>query len=335
MAYQTGVPVSETDLVQTLVAFLAAQGWTTNLSASDGSTGGWRAHMSKGGVYVNLRSMYQENGWGAFTGGAMNGVGMNVGTGFNGANAWNDQAGVPQYIASGPYPAGVQLSTQNNHVPTNSMRPFTRYHFFTDAADNVIVVLERASGNFGFLGWGGMVKSGGVWTGGLFCFGDTDVAAAASVQDTVTAACPGSNGGRFNDGPSLWVRADVDSYVGKYLANYGPTETVWGKMCATGVSQTSPIPPDIPSQLNLYQRLTSLLNAQAVLLPVNVFAHRDGGGYSLIGALPNVFLCNAGGIGFSSGSIYVIGASRYMIFQGQLPFSGGHAPGFAVEQFLI
>jgi hypothetical protein len=111
------------------------------------------------------------------------------------------------------------------------------------------------------------------------------------------------------------------------------SEVDWGKSCATGVpSVFGTVPPDIPSTVNLYLRLTSLLNAQAVLVPVNVFAHRDGGGYSLLGAIPNVFICNAGGVGFSSGAVYTIGASNYMIFQGAVPLSI-LIPGFAIEQF--
>ena len=188
MAYATGVPVSETDLLQTLVAFLAAQGWTTNLSVADGVNGGWRAHMSKGGVFVNLRAMYNECAWPAFAGGNMNGIGLNVGTGFNGSNPWYDQAGVPQYIGSGPYPGGVQLSTNNNTAPNYSFRPFSRYHFFTDPLDNVVVVLEKAANVFGFMGWGAtLIKSGGVWTGGLYCFADTEVG-SAGVAQLATAA---------------------------------------------------------------------------------------------------------------------------------------------------
>ena len=333
MAYATGVPVSETDLLQTLVAFLAAQGWTTNLSAADGVNGGWRAHMSKGGVFVNLRAMYNECAWPAFAGGNMNGIGLNVGTGFNGSNPWYDQAGVPQYIGSGPYPGGVQLSTNNNTAPNYSFRPFSRYHFFTDPLDNVVVVLEKAANIFGFMGWGAtLIKSGGVWTGGLYCFADTEVG-SAGVAQPATAVTPGCNGGRANGGPSLFVRADVDSYVGNFLANYVTSEVNWGKSCATGIpSGFGTVPADIPSTLNLYLRLTSLLNAQAVLVPVNVFAHRDGGGYSLLGAIPNVFICNAGGVGFSSGSVYTIGSSNYMIFQGAVPLST-LIPGFAIEQF--
>jgi len=329
--YQTGVPVAEVDLLQSLVTFLASAGWTVNRSSAQGN--GWKANVSKGGVYVNLRAMVNENGWGVFTGGLMNGIGLSVGTGYDSSHDWVTQAGVPQFFPGGPYAAGVQLNTMSAIGPSYSMSPFTRYHFFSDAADNIVVVLERAPNNFGYLGWGStLVKTGGVWTGGLFCFADCDVS-TASQADGRTAPTPGADGGRVNGGPSLFVRADVDSYAGKFLANYIDSETTWGKSCASGVP-SSHILNDIPSLYHLYPRLTSLLNAQAVLIPINIFAHRDGGGYSLLGAIPNVFLCNAGGVGFGSGSVYVVGASRYMIFQGAVPPVVGATPGFAIEQFL-
>ena len=48
MAYQTGIPTDEIDLLQQLVTWLVALGWTQDASAAEGS--GWRAHLHKSGV---------------------------------------------------------------------------------------------------------------------------------------------------------------------------------------------------------------------------------------------------------------------------------------------
>ena len=44
-SYQTGIASSPTNLLQTLVAWLMAQGWTVNQSEQEGT--GWRAHLVK------------------------------------------------------------------------------------------------------------------------------------------------------------------------------------------------------------------------------------------------------------------------------------------------
>jgi hypothetical protein len=58
-SYQTGISSSPTNLLQTLVTWLTNQGWTMDMSQADGS--GWRAHLHKSGVYVNLRSAMNED----------------------------------------------------------------------------------------------------------------------------------------------------------------------------------------------------------------------------------------------------------------------------------
>ena len=61
-SYQTGVSSSPTNLLQTLVAWLAGQGWTVNQSEQDGA--GWRAHLQKpGSLNVNLRAAHNERIW--------------------------------------------------------------------------------------------------------------------------------------------------------------------------------------------------------------------------------------------------------------------------------
>ena len=88
-------------------------------------------------------------------------------------------------------------------------------------------------------------------------------------------------------------------------------------------------PPDVPSVYQLVRRSFSNLNAQANLIPVDIFAHRDGGGYSLLGAVPNVFATNAATYGnFTSASVYTIGADSYMVFAGSA--ASPEIPGFAV-----
>jgi hypothetical protein len=339
MAYQTGVPTDEIDLLQQLVAFLVGLGWTSDHSASEGF--GWRAHVHKSGLYVNLRAMHGDTSgstvWPSFAAGTFNGLGFNLGTGYNGSNQWYDQAGVPTFFQSSTtYPTGITgLNTSNFSLsPPWSMAPFVRYHFFSDAADNIVIALERSPLNFGVCGWGPSLNKtgGGSWTGGAYFFGSSGPVTGEQ-QQTNTAGCPFSCYGFTNADANGFVRADVDSYTGAWLANVGQGfEAAFGKVCTSGIDQSDTPPVDIPALRFLVQRSYSNFNAQANLIPIDLYAHRDGGGYSLLGSVPGVFVTNAATYGnFTSGTIYTIGADNYMVFAGKV-LSGQAIPGFAVKQ---
>ena len=137
-AYQTGVSSSPTNLLQTLVTWLVAQGWTSDSSASDGS--GWRAHLHKSGVYVNMRAAANESIWpktpgsGNWDSGAGYGIGLYLGDGYSGAAAWSQQSGRPLRIDGSVSGCGINL-------PSGSV---AAYHFFDDGADNITIVVGRA-----------------------------------------------------------------------------------------------------------------------------------------------------------------------------------------------
>ena len=89
MAYQTGSATSPSDLLTTLLTWLAGRGWTIDANATEDD--GLRAHVHKSGYYVNLRAAMNEKIWayqtGAATkGGAGNGT-ISVARG-NGGSIW-------------------------------------------------------------------------------------------------------------------------------------------------------------------------------------------------------------------------------------------------------
>jgi len=133
--YQTGISSSPTNLLQTLVSFLSAQGWTTDSSVADGT--GWRAHLHKSGLYVNLRAAMNELIWpenGSYhdglkgsTGGY--GIGLYLGDGYSGAAAWHEQSGRPVRPTDGST-AGCGAN-----LPSGSV---AAYHIFDDGADHFV-----------------------------------------------------------------------------------------------------------------------------------------------------------------------------------------------------
>lgn len=325
--YQSGTATGPTDLVQQLVTWLVAGGWTQDMSQSDGS--GWRAHLHKSGFYINLRAYNNESAIWAGGEGYPNtyGVALYAGTGFNSGNGWNAQAGAP--VGSG------QTYNVGSGAPFTSSISITGYYFFDDGNGNIIVVVERSTGSFVHFGWGNLTKASS-FTGGAYFFGvapgyyDGFPSGLGGYNQSSSALCPCCDTDcAVGSYCSAFVRADVDSFTSKWLgvANAcpnAPAQGYTGKNAASSVlggATASQGTANIPHYGNFIGRQTSAQNAQANLLPVNLFAARDAGGWSLLGSLPAIFATNAVGNGYAAKDEIQIGSSTYKLF-----------PNFAVQK---
>ncbi len=332
MAYQTGTATSPTDLLQQLVTFLTNNGWTSNMSQADGA--GWRAHLAKGGLYINLRANMSEAGsavWGNPPQNNTNQYTLNAytGTGFSSGSNWRSQAGGP---------IGVGVAYTIGAVMNTGLATVT-YFFFQDAADNVIVVVERTAGAYVYIGWGPSINKVGSWTGGMYCFGPhrVDNPELMMASPNGPGFCPFHNGfGGTQQINNAFVRADVDAFTGKYLAvgrntsGSQPGRGVTGKLIHssvpgindggnedTAIYSTSTEFPHYAGSgtgAGFSSRLTSAFNARANLLPILLWAQRDAGGWSLLGTVPSIFRTNGVGQGFSPASVYTVGPDNYMMF---------------------
>jgi hypothetical protein len=207
--------------------------------------------------------------------------------------------------------------------------PFGRLFFFSDSLDNVALVLERKSGSFACLGWGPALTKAGAWSDGRYFFGEF-YRENNNQNDNLYPSiltqgnCPFDN---TSAGASGFVRCDVDSFVGWWLActtqtgNYSGNV---GKSCYAGFGTP---PTDVPVwSASGYARLApGAIAGQAPLVPVDIYAARDAGGSSLIGSVPNIFLSNAVGSGFAAATDYYLGSCDYLFFPGS---PGGN--GFAI-----
>lgn len=323
MAYQTGSASSSTDLLQKLNTFLVANGWTSDRSATEGS--GWTVTAHLGSNFVNLRATVNETSpWQNGLGVTHYGLHMYLGTGYNSGNPWNAQAGAPIGSSSNPVGVGMQLSAG----------PFSNYYFFCDpSGDNVVVVCEKTPGLFVHLGWGATFNKAGSYTGGAYFFGSSsgfytsDTFTGANVPGyTTTSDCPGVDTDAVGGCP-CFVRADVDSFTGKWIGIFnttsGPDQGSTGKRGETSVKQRdNNLLPNYPVYANAqanYQfqyEQTSQQDSRANLLPILLWVLRDSTttGYSLLGSIPNVFWSNGVGHGFSNADEYVIGSDTYKMF---------------------
>lgn len=325
MQYQTGAASSSTDLLQKLVTWLVGIGWTQDRSAVEGS--GWTASLHKSGIYAHLRAAMNESAiWGMGEGQAHYALDLYLGTAFDSGQPWNNQvAGAPVGSLTSPNPVGVGAFL--------SAGPFSDYYFFADAAgDNVVVVVQVTPGRYVYLGWGSSLAKAGSFTGGAYFFGSTSgfwtelAAPGANLPGlTITADCPFPN----SDGQSAgcgFVRADVDSFTGKWIGITTATNPDYGytgkpgdaSMRGTGrtMQTTFPVYEYNDYSYNFQKEQTSALDGRANLLPLLLWVLRDGTatGFTLLGTVPNVFFTNAVGNGFSQGDEYVLGGTTYKLF---------------------
>lgn len=322
MAYQTGTASNPNDLLQKLVTFLVANGWTQDMSQADGT--GWRAHLHRSGVYVNLKATTGAvNPW-AFTpnpNASSSDAALHIylGDGFSGASNWNLQ------------PGGPLLNGTTNRTGCSMPLPqgsITAYHFFSDeTGDNIMVVVERTPGNFTHMEWGVSVNKAGSYTGGPY-FGSvlngynafTTSTSARGGRLGPTAGFPFNWGDGSGTAAGSYVRADVDSFTGKWLglgdSTSQPSGGYTGKNAAAGIRQGSSVTQnDIPLETWFWERLTSVFTGQPTLLPCRIYVPRDAGGFSLLGEVPGIFKINAvPDLGFAAGSIISLGADSYMLF---------------------
>jgi hypothetical protein len=324
MSYQTGSASSSTDLLQKLVTWLVSIGWTQDRSAVEGT--GWTASLHHNGNYAHLRAVENETvTWQSSYGQAHYGLLLYLGTGYNSGQPWNNQsAGAPLGASSNPIGAGMRLSAG----------PFSNYYFFSDsAADNVVIVVEKTPGLYVHIGWGLSIQKAGAITGGAYFFGSSSsyytsygYAGANTPGYTSSSDCPCVNRDQIGGGCGF-VRADIDSWTGKWVGIYNATsgadQGFTGKegdssVMGTNTSMKSNYPTYAIANVsyNFQFEQTSQQDGRANLLPILLWALRDGTttGFSLLGSVPFVFSTNAIGNGFSNADEYVLGATTYKLF---------------------
>lgn len=336
MAYQNGTATNPTDLLQKLATFIVANGWTQDMSQADGT--GWRLHAHKGAVYINLKTAINTTlaaeyftdqysrtaGFGALM--------LYGGTGFASGTNWRDQAGAPKNFTTPANTIGAGMCLPQGAI--------SGYHFFADSTgDNIVVVVEKTSGIFAHCGWGTSLNKLGTWTGGPYFFGSSDGyrisynQAALNAGYAYSAETPGTSGeGRDTTYATTFIRADVDSFTGKWIGVCSSTDGYGGY---TGKNGRSIVPVNdqtlnaLPSYSDYYNRLTSKMTGQSLMLPVRLLADRDTGGYSFLGSLPNIFLCNACDKGYTPAAEYLWGTDSYLVFPGPQTYPG---LGYAIKK---
>jgi hypothetical protein len=268
-------------------------------------------------------------------GATQSGIALYMSSSFNGSVAWNVQPGSPPFQNGSStlvVGAGVNL-------PSGAI---SNYYFFSDSTgDNIVVVIEKTPGNFCHFGWGASLQKCGTWTGGQYFFGSLQgyylgqsIGSSPSPGYLTSAYCPGSHGD-YNNCQCCFVRADIDTFTGKWIGiadQAGAGQGYTGKGGASPIMASQTMHAEIPYYsdssgvtLPRFQyKQTSQIDGRANLLPILLWGARDTSGYSPIGTIPNIFYTNAIGNGYANAQEITLGTTTYKLFP------GGNAGGFAV-----
>jgi hypothetical protein len=325
-SYQTGMSTSPTNLLQTLVTWLVAQGWTSDMSQADST--GWRAHLHSAGLYVNLRAAANEKIWPNAGGGnwdldAGYGIGLYLGDGFSSGSAWHAQSGRPLRTDGSPSGCGANL-------PSGSV---SAYHLFDDGAGNICLVVERSPGIFCHLGWGPALAAMGNPEAFPYFFGSSN--AYRNTQDSdpggdrfgqsVTAMPPMSIGNKESRAECCaFVHVDAATFSSRWVGNCGPAsgaaEGYTGRAmgCALNANPNAAgnaFEDQFPGYQFILSRVHQVAFSGALLLPLHCFVLTDPAArWAPVGYPPAIFWCEAVGHGFNIGQIVAIGGIDYMLF---------------------
>lgn len=324
MAYATGTAANPTALLQALATFLTSNGWTSAAAGVDGS--GYRAHLHRSGVYVNLRAAENEAIWTTNNTGTGYGIGVYLGTGYSGAAAWNAQAGGPAPVSEN-YGAGMILPAG----------PYVAHHFHQDADGNVVVVVEHTGGIFAHLGFGlelskeTHTESLPYFWGSQGSYYNTSLSGASNINHGTlaismtepTAAHQSSS--TINATAFVKVPSSIQPAANNWISN-GVGAAFTGAMgVRLGVPFHSVLDFNSSGQLlnehprydylKIVDRRVATAFPRALILPPILFAPDPiTSRWRYLGAIPNAFGCGAVGNGWAAGDTLTIGGLDYRVY---------------------
>jgi hypothetical protein len=318
-SYSTGSATDPNDLLSKLTDWLVNQGWAWAYVAADGP--GVRAHLSKAGQYVHLRSLMNEHPpWYYNDSVHGNGISLYLGTGIDSGLAWNNQPGAPlQSGTSYVIGAGMML-------PAGGI---AAYHFFDDGADHITVVVERAVANFAHIGWGPSLAKLGYASDHWYFYGSSpgyhnvNSLYSSVPGGDLTAAAPMAHAftGSWGLCTIAFVRTDAAVFAARWVGLSNSTSIYVGYTgrygrCALDVTDSVTYRTEIPVIGSMAHRAWQTAFAGALLLPLHCFVQAVSARWIPVGYPPTVFFCAAVGHGFVSGDVYSVGGVDYMVFPG-------------------
>lgn len=272
--FQTGSAVSASALLDIIVDFAVANGWTEVYNDVEGA--GRRAHLQlDSDVFINFRATVNEAPNGVYSGAAY-GISMAGSTSNSSSGVWCRQPGAPHNGADVDRIAIVGIA---------NMTAVPAYYLFA-REDMIYCWVEYSTGQYQFLYFGRISKVS-TWTGGAIYGATSDgVGGGVGIANVLAGQTPFASI-RYN--PHAYMYASVDSHTGWFDCKNS--------------DNVVPAKPHFFDTINkqyltLYN-LSNTFNGQAVLVPIELCITRDGltswvdsSNFSIEGYWPDIYFCN-------------------------------------------
>lgn len=315
MPYQTGAASSPANLISSLDSFLTANGWTRNKLA--GSAPAVEYYWQIGDFYIAAETIAGA-------------IKFWISTGFDGAQAINNQPGAPaggglswvNPIAQTP-PSDDYVSSGNMYEMTG---PYTSHHFFLDStagAEQLFCVVETSPAQYRHFGFGRINKNGSGggtdgYTGGQFLA--TDGKAQFTGSQSASEHPPALFGSTIGSNRPTWIiRVGLDGTAEQW---YDTSQLPSGSNAANvegasnpGATGTDPLGSSlIPFQ---EQAMSASYSGITPALDIFPLIGRPAGSttpsaMSILGTFPVVSLIWMEFI--DPGEVITIGANDYLAF---------------------
>ncbi|WP_422451833.1 hypothetical protein [Endozoicomonas sp. ALC066] len=316
--FETGSATDVNDLLTRVQTVLTSNGYTLQQSGSEGT--GRRVHLSKGDLYINLRSGVNNEdpisnsgfrwttawNWNRYKGNprvyySTDWLAVNVGSGFDDSEDWREWYNQP----------GVQIEVAGNKgkaqfLETHGAIP--KYWMFLqdNPSDAFWLIVEWAPGRYSWLAFGNVQKSSS-YNGGRFYGASRWINDHYGYPHPLNSCQVQVLDGDFKDENNGWGRTDV-SAPNKSTGSSNVIRTPYIPNYQF-YSYSSSYPQH--AQYNILYKSYIKNEARSVLYPIYGFVQRSSG-YSLLGTLPNAFYTSLEP--FVAGDSIDIGGESYLVF---------------------
>lgn len=300
MFYETNTATGVDDLINKLATALAANGWTVDRNAVQGTGRQLQVHKTSAG-YFSFRSFNAETPIdGVAQAGGFFGI---PATGYSAGSGWHDQPGVPTWNNFGTRYRGVGM--------TNIVGALASYHLFIDSTANydcVYLFAEYPAGSWQHIGFGRLDTSRfGTVGGGQFMFGGTHTGFA--VRPAVLTLFGPIVSSYSGSAPYGYVYVDETSFTGWAWSDWVQNNT---QIPAPRVKDT------IFKSSSLWNCSPSAMNSRAPLRPIGVLITNDGLNFNVntpmvfTGELPQIYGINIKN--YNPGQTVNITTDTYKVF---------------------
>lgn len=305
--YETGSAPDVNNLLGKLRTALQTNGWTVNYNDLEGSSGGARVHVSKGGMVVNFRSGFNNEvpvasaaernsrqgnwNWSYIWGSQTyrpNWIFFNVSTGVNMSRSWHNQPGGPGSSELKGLAAGI--------VCPGSISRY--WIFINENPDTVLLIAEVRPGKFEHIAFGQLIltqniQAGGEWFSGSRIMNRAYTSPAELASSQLRTGYAGDDtAAMFRVVDSRWTAPDqLDGWNQNMMLSGIPNTNGSGNYWANlGVPQMDGdyAVPSITGYYNAHNVAYLDDEGRSILFPIPCYKFMETSGLTLIGYIGHI-----------------------------------------------